>query len=147
MRQIYSILIFSTLISCSVQKTGDRKSTLEILSATQQKWYGGRPNSGTGMNYEITIVCPSDQLTLDTLYFSDYKSKVGLIKGNQLVQEIIEGDTLTLKVGKILSRDIPKPIKTPVQLEGAALLSYTLNGKAEYIQISEFKKLEDVFYP
>lgn len=156
---LFLAIISSVNISC--------KKDFQFVSATSQRWHGGRIESGYGNKYEIKLIPnkSSDKITFDKIWIGEKYFEVKAVQNGRKVKEGIfdAGYEVSIIVNDLIK---PKPMqnnkcitkeeqdlinksKTPVPFsyDGVALLSYTVKGKRKYFEVKEFTKLEEYYYP
>ncbi len=155
MKTIFALLILASSLNVNCQKN------FEFVSATSQSWHGGRPESGYGTKYEITLIPKkgSDIITFDRIWIGDKYFEVKAVQNGRKVKEGIfdAGYEVSIYVndikvphsmGKSISieeqNEIDKnKIPVPHKYNGEALLSYTYRGKRKYFEIEKFQHKEE----
>ena len=131
-----------------------------IIEATSQKWVGGAPGSGKGVNYIITVVSGKDneKLGIDKIWIGNEYYDIAALKNPNKKNEVKfnKGDTLFIKIhqytrtnmlGDVIKKEVNEENKVPHEYDGDALLGYTIKGKRKYKVLKEFTKLKFIPYP
>lgn len=139
----------------------------EFVKAESQKWHGGRPETGYGTKYVVTLISKKDSeiMTFDKMWVGEDCLDIRVSQKGRKVREGVfsKGTEITIAANhrvvpesksrlqpiskedqaKIDSLKIPAPIK----YKGEALLSYTVKGKKKYFVVEKFTIIEPVYYP
>jgi len=153
-----TLFIFFAFISCS-------NPEFTITNATSQKWHGGRPESGRGVNYriEIQVNYASSELSFTYMWIDGLKYEVEVFKNpeNKSDNSFAKGDKVYLEVNHTVRPDMQKLQETgeiveiisgdisqaPQNFDGAALIEYKINNTLKYQIVPAFKELEALNYP
>lgn len=135
---------------------------LTVIKATRQVWLGGRPETGSGIYYNIYLIPNrnSQKIKIDSVWINNksFDSKNFIVK-NKITKEFKKRDTLVLKFeeyksGKYNKRifdetsdTVTKIYTPPIKYSGEALLRYYSKAKAKYLIIEKFQELEPIAYP
>ena len=152
-------LLLICLAICCSHKCNDFK----VLEATSQKWVGGTIGSGSGINYQLTLIAnqSSEKIKIDQLWVGDQYFKVTAIKKFPASEKegFEKGDTIYIKatvahprpVSPVSGEKDPTHIKPsqspPFTYDGAALIGYELNKKRKFIIVEKIKKISSIAYP
>lgn len=150
MKWILALCVLFLAYGCDVKD-------FDIVGATSQKWTGGRPESGRGIDYEIKLKAHlgSDILKIDRLWIGDsfYKVRVFKLVGTKQVKDFKKGDEILVKASfveypSIAPEKRPKnkteKIELPQKYNGAALIGYTLKDKRLYKEVKKIEKLKNM---
>lgn len=140
---ITAILILG---SCSPRKKSAGKPAITMLSATSQKWHGGRkPKDGEaskGIIYKCTIVAQKP-LSIDSLFIGKTAYKPFVKVGSEMNPTIQENDTVVVEV-KL--KEFPS-IEEGKESSPAGLLTYLIDGKKGFRIIEKFEELPPLNHP
>ena len=140
-RILLVVFLFSTYL-LSAQK---KAVPVKIIEATSKEWISGAPGGRSGTSYTIKILINSDKkvefksawlgkehVTFEEEFFSPNNRKIKA------------GDSLLLTYNHIngISAGDKVPKRPPIRYKGEALIECIVNGKALYIEVKNFKKLE-----
>lgn len=146
---ISSCFLFSfTLINRNVNLCA--KKHFKLLNATSSSWTAGTARGGSGSEYYFKIIINSKQeIIFDSLWIGNRSSKIFITKEQKLVfnSSIVftKGDTITLRTS-FLNNNM-KTAKKPLNIKGAALLSYRINDKLKYYSIKKIESQNPIYYP
>lgn len=139
----------------------------DFVAAESQKWHGGRPETGYGTKYVVTLIPKksSDIITFEKMWIGENSFDLTVVeKGRKVKQGTFnKGNEITvtanhrvLPASKSQFQAINKEdqakadslkIPPPIKYNGEALLKYTVKGKTKFFVIEKFTKTEPVYYP
>lgn len=117
----------------------------ELISATSEDWVAGIPSGGIGTEYYFKIkITTAKKISFDTAWVNKKSAfSIFISKEQQSITshppKYSNGEIITLRVSDLKNNSIPA-IVAPVNYKGAALISYTVEGKKEYFVVQEIKK-------
>ncbi|MCK5535180.1 MAG: hypothetical protein KAI79_00060 [Bacteroidales bacterium] len=124
-----------------------------LLESSQQAYSGGIASAGRGTKYIIQLKTKtaSNHLSIDYLYVDGIKIPVKILDSNKKEVNNFEKGSLISVIARKHTEDrrknepafVPEWVEAsfPINYNGAAVLSYCLNGKQRYSKIKQFKKL------
>jgi len=133
-----------------------------IVKATKQRWVGGRPETGSGINYKIYLIpkMSSKKLFLDSIWLNKKVFAIDrFIIKNQYSDKFEARDTIVILMndhfpGKFNSPNIDtendtivKEVFPPIKYKGAALIKFHTKCKTDYLIIEKFDELQPLAYP
>lgn len=141
MRCIAILLFF---ISCSAF-AAKKSNPIKIMDATKQSWVSGAPGGRSGTNYSIKVYVNTkqklefknlwlgaDNVLFDvSLYAQERQKKIQYGDSVQVSSNVITGEKKNPDDRKRL----------PLDYKGAALIECTVDGKARYFIVQEFKEI------
>jgi hypothetical protein len=152
------------LISCSCSMI--KSQSFKVAGATQQRWAGGVRGSGTGINYEITLIAKqaSSKMSIDQLWVGNqfYEVKAGKKFTGPAPFDFKPNDTIYINATQLFPGErmpddpdtgpefidiVPVNTPPPYKYKGAALIGYKLNGKRKYMPIAKIDQLPNLDYP
>ena len=134
----------------------NKKDFFILLNASSEDWTAGIPNGGRGTEYYFKIkVNTQGKMLFDTAWINNKTFGIYISKGKGLISntptKYSYEDTIILRVSDIHSKPIANKNtennNLPIKYDGAALISYTVNGKKEYYTIKEIKKQPTINRP
>lgn len=153
----YTILaMIFTLSGCSSQKKLVKNHPFELGEATCQTWVGGRPESGSGINFEVPVLANSD-LKMQQAYFRGKVADINMktVDGKLMAKASFMNTNLD-KPDIIMHSDATKEVgnqapklqeKSPFEIEAdECVISYLDGDKVKYFKIEGVKEKQALIY-
>lgn len=121
------LLIPLLLFSCSPQYF--------LISSNFQHWVGGRPETGSGTNYNFKIVAPENDKAFKIESIKSHKKILGFRINPP---KFSKGDTLIISAYKT---------KTVWESDTLCKIKYKINNTSFTIMPKEMEELEKLLYP
>jgi hypothetical protein len=124
-----------------------------LLSASSQRWFAGVESGGKGVDYSFNVrITTHQEISFDSAWIGNRAHAVAVSKetarvSNQPVK-ISNGDSIVLRVS-VLAENVAeaRESRPPIAYSGAALLSFTVNGKQHYLVIKDIKSKQASYRP
>ncbi|WBU90734.1 hypothetical protein [Cellulophaga omnivescoria] len=158
---IFSILVvLGMLSSCSSQKNLVDSAPFEIGKAYCQDWYGGKEESGAGVELKVPVA-NLDGYRVNSIYFRGQQSYVKVIneEGQKFVVATMTAKTMVPPKDIIMHSDPKqelgnKPAAKKLQKDfpfelayDEAVLSYYKGNVINYVKIKDIKHKQAIIYP
>jgi hypothetical protein len=124
-----------------------------LLSATSQRWFAGVESGGKGVDYSFNVrITTHQEISFDSAWIGNRAHTVAVSKGTARVSNqpvtISNGDSIVLRVSVLAENAAEaRESRPPIAYSGAALLSFTVNGKQHYLVINDIKSKQASYRP
>lgn len=120
---------------------------VKVSEATELHWVSGAPGGRSGTKFSIKLLIKtSDKVEFVNVWLGSQNVPFNLELFSQETQQPIkEGDSVLLTYNQInheADTDFRQK-RAPMEYKGAALIECLINGKAQYLIVKSFRKLED----
>lgn len=132
MRASLLLLIFLSAVSFTYNC-----KPVSVIDATKRTWVSGAPGGKSGTAYTIKLLVKGKQKAeFPNVWLGE--------KGAAFQAEPATGDTVVLTYNRINGEIEETAKRVPVPYEGEALVECVLNGKAQYLPVKSFRKLDSL---
>lgn len=140
--------ISAILLLLSLTAIAQKNAALILVDATQQKWIGGHPSSGSGERYVVFMKLNStENIEVTKLWINKEEVFFELQNYRMLLNRAAtKGDTIAAIYNPRYHNE--KPELNPVEKsktcksKNQALVEYSINQKKYYLKVKKFRILE-----
>lgn len=156
MRPFTLIIISVFIFSCNSNKMVLQENPpFEVAGASFQKWFGGTPEAGKGIHFNLSFSEISDEVLIKKIYF---RGKEEILKQNpenpnDYLATFIDKpkEDVVLDSNPVMEMDNPRPSLVsdiPFELKAnEAVVQYQKNNKVFYYKIEKITEKDEVAYP
>lgn len=128
--------------------TGTKCLPVKVADATELHWVSGAPGGRSGTKFSIKLLIKTaEKVEFGNVWLGTQNVPFNLeLFSQETQQKIKEGDSVLLTYNQINNEpDTNTEAKRlPLEYRGAALIECRINGKAQYLVVKSFRKLEEV---
>jgi len=124
-----------------------------LLSATSQRWFAGVESGGKGVDYSFKVrITTHQEISFDIAWIGNRAHAVAVSKETARVSNqpvtISNGDSIVLRVSVLAENAAEaRESRPPITFSGAALISFTVNGKQHFLVINDIKSQQASYRP
>ena len=124
-----------------------------LLRATSQRWFAGVASGGKGIDYSFNVrITTHQEIRFDSAWIGNRAHAVAVSKETARVSNqpvtISNGDSIVLRVSVLAENAAEaRESRPPITFSGAALISFTVNGKQHYMVIKDIKSQQANYRP
>jgi hypothetical protein len=140
------IALLSVLYSFSFAQ---KNAALQLVDATQKKWIGGNPSSGSGEKFVVYLRLNSSQkIEITKVWVKQQEVFFELQNYRMLLDRApAKGDTIAVIYNPRYHNEKPVPDlatnSKPCKTKAQAVIEYSIDQKKHYLKVKKFRTLNE----